>query len=143
MASRTVLDCDNCGAHDIAERIGPLDLGSGPRVLDLCIPCQDVVGLPKLQALVDEYGVVLPSRDGARYPSGSRRQCPVCVKDFAGRRAAISHCVARHGMTEVQASHAVPPDGVGAECPVCGFLCQEGTGLAQHAAIHANEPSTS
>lgn len=137
MASRTVLDCDSCGTEG-AETFGPMDLGTGSRTVDLCPGCQDVVGLPKLRMLLDDYGADATgqARQGGRTPASARaRRCPICGDEYVSRQAAIAHCETRHGMTNVEASHAVRPDGPAEECPTCGYLLAKG-GAARHSGLH-------
>lgn len=138
MATRTVHDCDSCGTEG-AETFGPMDLGGGSRTVDLCPGCQDVAGVPKLRMLLDEYGAVAEHARPMPRPvvssSPTARTCPICGVEYSNRRAAIDHCAVNHGMTVVEASHAVRPDGPAEECPTCGFLLGKG-GLNRHATIH-------
>lgn len=142
MAVRVVTErfvsCDNCGAEP-AEQL-TINLGSGPRALDLCPACQDVVGLPKLQLLLADYGV-LPDRAGTaatrslpvkNNSSKGHWSCPNCMNTYTTRGAGVSHLMQVHGMDVAQASHALPPKGDSQECPDCGYLSYAGTGLFQH-----------
>jgi transcription elongation factor Elf1 len=145
MASRTVIDCDNCGTEG-AETVGPVDLGDGPKSIDLCAGCQEVAGLEKLRALLDEYGADIdrPSRRvQARRdprPYGQPWECPVCRREMTARGSTIAHCVSRHGMTRADASKAVPPDGPSTVCEHCGFVTAL-SGIGRHVA--AEHPGSS
>lgn len=62
-------------------------------------------------------------------------RCPKCPPDrapFGSRSIAMSHLMSQmHGMTNLEASHAIPPPGPTHECPTCGVL------LPAHAATVA------
>lgn len=130
MAVRTIIGCDSCGAEP-ADTL-TLDIGGGPRRVDLCAACQDVVGLAKLQALLNDFGADVESTQRARSPEDDEWFCPVCQGQRASRRVLLDHMTRMHGMSLVEASRAVPPLGLTISCEVCGYLTNPGPGYAQH-----------
>jgi hypothetical protein len=140
MAIRQIVVCDRCTAEP-ADRIR-VDLTSRAMTIDLCPGCQDALQLPRLRALLTDYGIVPKPETTARKlgdvqpvrSSGAAGnwQCPKCGAGSGKRRDAIVHCTKVHGMTLTEASHAIPPPGQGEQCQLCGYLANNTAGVVSH-----------
>lgn len=133
MAVRTIVGCDSCGAEPADPLV--VDVGDGALRVDLCRACQDAAGLPKLEALLADYGVAAATKPAAkRSPPAKGLRCPRCDGTYPIRQTLISHLANTHALGLVEASKLAPPPGEAVTCPDCGYLAQAGQGIAQHRA---------
>lgn len=140
MSQIVLYACESCGSRE-AEHIGPLDLGDGARMIDLCPPCQLTLALPRIEALFTEYGA--PIKDAPRTKSAVRRwDCPVCEMASTARGSMISHLHTQHGVPLPEASTRIPPDthpSSWTTCEHCGYLLGHKGGLGRHLAASHSE----
>lgn len=136
MVARTTYDCDVCGAVGVAQHEQDINAGAGSYEIDWCQGCRDTYMIDKLRTLLEGFGVARsdPDPDLARLrkPVTNDWPCCDCVSEFSSRVKVMTHLMHVHGMTKVEASHAAPPRSASATCVSCGFLADQGTGMANH-----------
>lgn len=147
MVAQISYHCDNCGRTK-ADHLGPLDLGDGKRMIDLCAKCTRDYHIDFLTELLAEYGATVPERavkttkagalpasnGTARSRSGGHtvHTCPVCHRALSSRTYTIKHMVDVHNMTAPAASRALPvASGRSVICEVCDMVLDE-RGRGQH-----------
>jgi hypothetical protein len=143
MAREIVVHCDvdmRTGAR-VAGATYTLDLGRGPREIDLCEAHAKELVTP-LQLVVDDLGSkpITPTapqagrRSGAatatsldrlvtsdarhgKPPAGERSEpCPFCPLDYTTMTSIVTHCRNKHGFDP----KATTADIFGRTCPICG-----------------------